>query len=115
MIKNNNTISSEIPAGEGKNDDDRNLRTAIFNYFPKTISNLIGKDGDAQNSVVWFVISKILNWSFFISLLLIANDLYRNEGENAIDILKSIFEIFIPIVTLSLGYIFGKKQNKSEN
>lgn len=90
------------------------LRSIISNIFPKTISDLIGRDSEAQNSVVWLVISKTLNWSWWICLMLIANDIFRNEGKGAIDILKSTFDIFIPIITLALGYLFGKKQGEGE-
>lgn len=88
------------------------LKSIMSRIFPKTISDLIGRDSEAQNSVVWLVISKTLNWSWWVCLILIINDIIRNDGKNAIDITKSIFDIFIPIITLALGYLFGKKKSE---
>jgi len=88
------------------------FKSIISRIFPKSISDLIGRDSEAQNSVVWLVISKTLNWSWWVCLILIINDIIRNDGKNAIDITKSIFDIFIPIITLALGYLFGKKKSE---
>lgn len=110
-----NQIETDLPLGEDNNQKKEGIKSIIFNLFPKTISDLIGRDSDAQNSVVWLVISKTLNWSWGITLILIINDLIRHEGQNSIEILKSIFGIFIPIITLSLGYIFGKTRDRTED
>jgi len=107
---NENKIETDFEEGPHMSNGsaDVGFKSVLFNIFPKTISDLIGRDSDAQNSVVWLVISKTLNWSWWITLILIINDLIRNNGSNSLEIIKTVFGLFIPIITLSLGYVFGK-------
>jgi len=76
----------------------------------------IGTGKNAQDSVVWLTIL----WSFCLGialslLLVIFSWPYSPSGSHPpiekvfpIDQLKSIWSIFVPIVTLALGYMFGK-------
>ena len=112
---NENKIDTDLQTEDTGEHGKRDIKSMIFNLFPKSISDLIGRDSDAQNSVVWLVISKTLNWSWWVALILIINDLIRNDGSNSVEIIKSIFGVFIPIITLSLGYLFGKTKAKSNS
>lgn len=80
------------------------------------VNYAIGTGKHAQDSVVWLTIK----WSFSLGLLIsFVMILYtwpvRPEGshppvrfEFPMDNLESIWSIFVPIVTLALGYMFGK-------
>ncbi|WP_063656038.1 hypothetical protein [Aliivibrio fischeri] len=79
------------------------------------VNYTIGTGKHAQDSVVWLTI----RWSFclglFLSTILIWFMWPANpEGSSPvptifpIDQLTSIWSIFVPIVTLALGYMFGK-------
>ncbi|KTS98309.1 hypothetical protein NS212_08725 [Pseudomonas parafulva] len=73
------------------------------------ITHNIGTGENAKNSIVWMTIT----WSFSIagalSLLLflvaaVCNDL------KFIDEVKTVWSIFAPLITLALGYAFGKNK-----
>ena len=82
---------------------------------PETsITNIIGSGEDARNSIIYLV----LKWAFIaaavISTLVIINNWLFRDCENKVpDItsdLKVIWEIVTPIITLALGYAFGKSE-----
>lgn len=74
-----------------------------------TIQATIGTGENAKNSIVWMTIT----WSFVIasvlSLLLYALVVCYKDFEY-LDHIKSVWSIFVPIITLALGYAFGKSQ-----
>lgn len=71
------------------------------------ISRIIGSGENAQNSIVY----KTIAWSFLSGILFSAIVFgyiaYSGDG-NPVDSIKSVWSIFVPVITLSLGYIFGK-------
>jgi len=74
-------------------------------------SDKIGTGEDAKSSVVWFVITFTLTlYACLISVLIII-DIYNNNGVNVLDNIKESWGVFTPIITLSLGYMFGKAEN----
>ena len=89
--------------------------TPIKLKSPETsITNIIGSGEDARNSIIYLV----LKWAFIaaavISTLVIINNWLFRDCENKVpDItsdLKVIWEIVTPIITLALGYAFGKSE-----
>lgn len=40
---------------------------------------------------------------------MMANDIYRYGGINCVNIIKDTWATYSPILTLSLGYMFGKR------
>ena len=73
------------------------------------ITGHIGTGRNAKDSFVWMTIT----WSFYIatgiSILLFARSFYVvATGENLLDSIINIWSIFVPIITLALGYAFGK-------
>lgn len=69
----------------------------------------IGSGEDAKNSIVWMTIT----WSFCIAgalSLLMFVLVVTDRDFKYIDEIKSIWSIFIPIITLALGYAFGKSK-----
>jgi len=75
--------------------------------FPGQISNIIGSGKHAQTAIVY----KTIGWSFFagsvftIILFLLA---WLTDECPPIEDIKTIWSIFIPVITLALGYVFGK-------
>ena len=83
----------------------KNSETPIKLKSPETsITNIIGSGEDARNSIAAAVIS---------TLVIINNWLFRDCENKVPDItsdLKVIWEIVTPIITLALGYAFGKSE-----
>ena len=90
----------------------KNSETPIKLKSPETsITNIIGSGEDARNSIIYLV----LKWAFIaaavISTLVIINNwLFRDCENNITSDLKVIWEIVTPIITLALGYAFGKSE-----
>lgn len=73
------------------------------------ITERIGSGEHAKESFVWVTIT----WSFVIGTSITAIILLRTwcDGATAtitIDSVKAIWTIFVPLITLALGYSFGK-------
>lgn len=75
-----------------------------------TIPKIIGIGDDAKNSFIWISIIASFCIGSVLSAGLYARSLICELGFNFVDDLKSLWSIFIPIVTLALGYAFGKGQ-----
>lgn len=74
-----------------------------------TIQATIGTGDNAKNSIVWMTIT----WSFFIASAL--SGLFFSlavcyKDFLYLDNIKSVWSIFVPIITLALGYAFGKSE-----
>ncbi|ELX4126671.1 hypothetical protein AB9W56_004264 [Vibrio vulnificus] len=94
----------------------RRKKSTISGDVPGSVSYSIGTGKHAQDSVVWLTI----RWSFILGLVLslvlvvfmwpVAPDGVHPpiEAVFPIEQLKTIWAIFVPIVTLALGYMFGK-------
>ena len=88
-------------------------KSGIFNFGSAPFANLIGKGDQAKDSVVWYLITRMVRLSAFVIFTLFAVDIYYSKGENCLDILKETWGVFAPIVTLAMGYLFGKKERES--
>lgn len=75
--------------------------------LPGKISQLIGTGKHARAAIVW----ETIKWSFFsgviLTALLLLASWIKIISITIEDIIK-IWSIFIPIITLALGYFFGK-------
>jgi hypothetical protein len=72
-----------------------------------TIHDMIGTGQNAQLSIVWMTIT----WSFVIAVILTGLLFalvvcYKDFAY--FDNVKDVWSIFVPIITLALGYAFGK-------
>ena len=126
-IINYSTIE-ENGANDESNDEDIKLKTRYnqgdesFNSsegqlktYEVNIPHKIGKGEDAKNSVVWHVITYTLTiYSCIVAALLII-DVMLTGGKNCLATVKDSWAAFTPIITLSLGYMFGKKGNEKED
>lgn len=87
-------------------------KSSIFNFNATPFSNLIGKGDQAKDSVVWYLITRMVRLSAAVILVLFAVDIYYSKGANCLSILKETWSVFAPIVTLAMGYLFGKKERE---
>ncbi|MBY5256404.1 hypothetical protein ACX3OY_17605 [Citrobacter farmeri] len=77
-----------------------------------TIAKVIGEGENAKNSVVWKIITYTLYMYTAVIIILMGNDIFRYGGVNCVNIIKDIWATYSPILTLSLGYMFGKRDKK---
>lgn len=73
------------------------------------IANHIGTGKNAKDSFIWMTIT----WSFFIatgiSTLLFFRSFFNVAAEEVLlDSIIRTWSVFVPIITLALGYAFGK-------
>lgn len=86
-----------IPSAEG----------SIAFPIPGAVTHQIGSGEHAQNSIVY----RTILWSFIgggalsTASVIIA---LCNSNESALSEVKDIWSIFAPLITLALGYLFGK-------
>ncbi|MFW7624014.1 hypothetical protein [Klebsiella quasipneumoniae] len=108
-------INSKASSKRNNNGDYQggNISVAVRNKSEESIPDKIGKGDDAKNSVVWHVITYSLTIYSCIVASLLVIDVLRNGGESALNIVKDSWAVFTPIITLSLGYMFGKKEDDS--
>ena len=79
------------------------------------IPALLGSGEDAKNSIVY----SLLKWIFGVGLLItiiftvydFRVDISIDNADKFLEHVKGIWGIFIPLITLSLGYIFGKSKD----
>lgn len=96
-------VSSGVPAtyNTGSN-------FVVVNSKVEKYSDKIGTGDDAKSSVVWFVITFTLTLYACLIAVLVIVDIFNNKGVNILENIKESWAIFTPIITLSLGYMFGK-------
>ncbi|EGR2123795.1 hypothetical protein [Vibrio cholerae] len=76
------------------------------------IASQIGTGQNAKDSFIWMTIT----WSFYISTGLSAAIFLKHcfitpsDNGDFMTYIKDIWSIFTPIITLALGYAFGKGQ-----
>lgn len=94
--------------------EQKSRRQSFYKFFTSPFSDVIGKGDEAKDSVVWYVITRVIRLASFVLLFLFGVDLYYHQGANCMSILKEAWNVFVPIITLAMGYLFGK-QNRKEN
>lgn len=76
--------------------------------LPGKISEIIGSGKHAQAAIVW----QTIKWSFIaggaFSIMFFVLSFFTEDRNLTIDHIKGVWSIFIPVITLALGYIFGK-------
>lgn len=80
---------------------------SITKDFPGRTAQIIGSGKFAQQAIVWHVIKWCFGIAAIISGLLFILFIWKGKPD-LIDSLKIIWAIFVPIITLALGYVFGK-------
>jgi len=76
--------------------------------LPGKITGIIGSGKHAQAAIVW----QTIKWSFIagviLTLLVFVGSYFDSKLAFTVDSVTTIWAIFIPLITLALGYIFGK-------
>jgi hypothetical protein len=79
--------------------------------IPGSITSKLGRGEDAKNSLLFLT----LRWAFIIGLLItlfivINHWLFRVDEviPNFMNDIKTAWDIILPIITLALGYAFGR-------
>lgn len=89
-------------------------RGKSLRWMPGKINSFIGTDGHAKHSIATLVIVGAFAAIIIVTILVIVNYWCFRDCENKVpDIvsdLKTIWEIVVPIITLVLGYEFGKSE-----
>ena len=100
-------INSDIKIPNGRNGN-------LMKPHIGKITETIGRGEDAKNSFVYITIK----WAFIsgcvITLLVVLNSWFFRENEKIPDFTEDIelvWDIIVPIITLALGYAFGKSRN----
>ena len=74
------------------------------------ITRIIGSGKYAQFAIVWWTIKWCFLAGFFLTALAFCSIwLFGAEG-TLMECMKTIWSLFVPIITLGLGYVFGKGQ-----
>lgn len=93
--------------------EDKSSLNEDANYAGK-ITQTIGRGEDARNSFVYLT----LKWAFIVGIsitgLIVINNWFFEKNLKVPDIMgdiSSTWEIVIPVITLALGYAFGKSKD----
>jgi hypothetical protein len=73
-----------------------------------SIAEIIGTGENAKNSLIWITIVASFSAGGLFSIFLYARSFVCDIGFSLIEDLKSLWSIFVPLITLALGYSFGK-------
>lgn len=79
-----------------------------------TVTKTIGTGKNAQNSIIFLTIKYSFLIGGVLTVLIVINHWYFGTKQKVPDFtsdVKLVWDIIIPIITLSLGYAFGKSQN----
>jgi hypothetical protein len=73
------------------------------------ITSHIGTGNNAKDSFIWMTITRSFYIATTISVLLFIRSFFNVAAEeNLLDSIVKIWGVFVPIITLALGYAFGK-------
>lgn len=108
-------IPSTLGANSSPAITDTSSATTVNHHFG-TITRTIGTGQNAKDSIVWMTIT----WSFYIATgitvifcIFLAIVYYQNKETLILELMKhmfSVWSIFTPLITLSLGYAFGRNE-----
>lgn len=108
-------MSDELiaPKASKVNDDRQEITKKSIRGSPSeggAISATIGTGANAINSIVWITIRWILIIGGLVTLALFLRPIYCSSDYpgSLIEDVKTTWSIFLPVITLALGYIFGK-------
>jgi hypothetical protein len=103
----NDTAERSEITGELRAPSRKSTEGAITTPIPGLVTHQIGSGEHAQNSIVY----KTILWSFvggaLLSIAAVGIAVWRGTASPFSDI-KDVWAIFAPLITLSLGYLFGK-------
>ncbi|EMR7550479.1 hypothetical protein WJ752_004605, partial [Salmonella enterica] len=106
--------TGEKPEQETKNNiNRRQIGSGIQtnNEGEKTggMSDNVGVGKHAQTNIIWYIISSTFIVFSCIAAALVILVVYGYNISEVTQSIKDIWSVFTPILTLSLGYLFGKQ------
>lgn len=79
------------------------------------IAGFLGTGENAKHAIVYLVIKYAFISGVVASIIVCANNWFFRDSDNQVPNITSdiriVWEILTPIITLALGYLFGKKEN----
>jgi hypothetical protein len=82
--------------------------TSAFAHMPGQITAKIGSGVHAQESIVWLIIRYCFYFGGGITVLLAVLPFFRSSSTFQTDDIIKVWSIFGPLLSLALGYLFGK-------
>lgn len=75
------------------------------------VATHIGTGTHAKNSFVWYVLrASFVSAAFLVILVFIYKAWFYPEPTPFVESVKLVWDIFAPLVTLALGYAFGRNE-----
>lgn len=103
------TTENKVTAPEFKNENSKDSSLHVDQELVGKITSIIGTGGNAKDSIVWMTITWSFNIAAGISFILFFRSFFSvSAGESLLDSIMEIWSVFVPIITLALGYAFGK-------
>lgn len=111
MENQNNAINPDIQI---KSEEKPNEFTKPSISFIPNITKTIGRGEDARNSFIYLTIRYAFIAAVIITILCVLNHWFFREEEkipNITDDIQIIWDIAVPLITLALGYAFGRAKD----
>jgi hypothetical protein len=108
-MSNNFDTSIKLPSKEEKKSGFETKKV----HIPGKIVGTIGQGDDAKNSLIYLTLKWAFRTGIIISILIVVNHWLFRINEKTPDFMGDIkiaWEIIVPLITLALGYAFGKSQ-----
>jgi len=104
-----NTDKSQNPKTSGIADTENPVSHKNANNSPGSMAGSVGTGKHAKTNIIWYIVSaSFVVFSCIVSSLVVMTIYGYNVSSLSQDI-KDIWGIFTPILTLALGYLFGKE------
>lgn len=77
-----------------------------------SLSGSVGTGKHARTNIIWYIVSATFVIFSCIASAMIVMDIYGFDTKGLSENIKDVWSMFTPVITLSLGYLFGKQGNK---
>lgn len=108
------TLNTQTTIPSKKTDNKWYPSSGKIQETPGKITKTIGSGNNAKYSIIYLVLVAAFISSILITILVVANHWCFRDCENKVpDItndIKAIWDILTPIITMALGYAFGKSE-----
>ena len=117
---NHSSISVKAVEKNEENKSAENKFVQKISSSNKRIKEIIGTGNEAKNSIIWITIRWCLAIPLIISVLFFISlwfSYYNNnyaEAKEIKDYMLKIWSLFAPLITLALGYLYGKNEKSTE-
>lgn len=112
-----NDISDDSPnetTSSNKHDKIPDDSTKPNKNLRGTLSQPVGTGKHARTNIIWYIVSAIFVIFSCISSALIIMSIYGKDTKAVSESIKDIWGVFTPVLTLALGYLFGKQKTQKK-